>query len=186
MNLKLLIPVFLCALATGFGQSRPLHESIEQKCEVGPKQPAQRVFAKVDNKVPWKEYGHLADVPELSLGFGTTAEMWLGPNSSLLIRTEEPGEDFNAYTRYCFNQGGQLVQVAYEIRTAWGWGFRTGGTVSGSALHADSKQFFSTETEKPIPRPKNADDIHEALMPTLFLTVHQLPFSRLLSKQASK
>ncbi|HTX75579.1 MAG TPA: hypothetical protein VMD29_05175 [Terracidiphilus sp.] len=181
MNLKLFSVIF-CALSTGFAQTRTPQEIVEQKCGVELREPAQRVFAKVDDKQPWKEFGRVADVPELSLGFGTSAEMWSGRNHGLLIRTEEPGEDFDANTEYCFGQGGKLVQVAYEIRTAWGWGFRMNGNVLNGALHTDSKVYFNTETGKRMLRPEGADDIREALRPSLFLTVNQLPFSQLLSK----
>lgn len=182
MNLKLFIPVIFSALSTGFAQTRTPQEIVAQKCGVESNEPAQRVFAKIDDKQPWREFRHVADVPELSLGFGTSAEMWSGRNHRLLIRTEEPGEDFDAYTEYCFGQDRRLLQVAYELRTAWGWGFRMNGTVLNGTLHTDSKVYFNTETGKQMPRPDGADDIREALRPSLFLTVKRLPFSQLLSK----
>lgn len=183
MNWNLFFPVILFAFTTGTVQGATPQANTEQRCGIESERPPQMVFAKVDDQQPWKEYKRVEDIPELSLGFGVSAEAWNGRNHALLIRTEEPGEDFNAYTEYCFDQSGRLVQVAYELRTAWGWGLRTGGTVIGGAIHADSRVFFSTENERPIPKPEGADDVRDALKPSLYLTLDRLPFSKLLSSK---
>lgn len=183
MNWKLLAPMIVCVFATGVVQGATPQANTEQRCGIETKQPPQRVFAKVDDQQPWKEYKRVEEIPELSLGFCTSAEAWTGQNHGLLIRTEEPGEDFIAYTEYCFAPGGLLVHLAYELRTAWGWGFRTGGPVVGGAIHTDSKVFFSTDNEKPIPKPEGADDVRDALKPSVYLTLDHLPFSKLLSSK---
>lgn len=181
--MNLLVPVIFFAFATGVVQGATPQANTEQRCGIETKRQAQMVFAKVDDQQPWKEYQRAEDIPELSLGFGISAEAWTGQNHALLIRIEEPGEDFNAYTEYCFDPRGQLVHLAYELRTAWGWGFRTGGPVIGGAIHADSRVFFNTENERPIPRPEGAEDVRDALKPSLYLTLDRLPFSKLLSSK---
>jgi len=108
--------------------------------------------------------------------------MWRGDKETFLIRTDEPGEDFEAYTEYCFSKGGQLIHLAYELRTAWGWAFRMGGPVKDGAIHNDSSGFVSTKTDRPIPKPQSADDVPEALKPSLFLQANRLPFYELLSR----
>ena len=34
------------------------------------------------------------------------------------------GEDFASYTDYCFDKADKLVGLRFELRTAWGWGYR--------------------------------------------------------------
>jgi len=117
MNWKLFVPAILCAFATGVHGETPQAKT-EQRCGIEPRQPPQRVFAKVNAQQSWKEYKRAEGLPELSPGFGISAEAWTGRYHALLIRIDEPGEDFNAYTEYCFDQGGRLVHLAYELRTA--------------------------------------------------------------------
>ena len=99
-----------------------------------------------------------------------------------LIRLEEPGEDFAAYTDYCFDKAGQLVAVRFELRTAWGWGYREEGPVVNGKLTRQTSEFFSTKTEAPITRPEQAADIADALRPHLYARKSRLPFATLLSK----
>jgi hypothetical protein len=185
MKWNLLIVVTFCVFASGFADARTPQAATEQRCGIDLRQPAQRVFAKVDDQQPWREYKRLEDVPELALGFGISAEMWRGAKQTFLISTDEPGDDFDAYTEYCFDKGGKLISLAYELRTAWGWAFRMGGLVQNGDIHTDSIGFFSTKTEKPIPKPQSpvsADEVRNALKPTLFLQANQLPFFELLSR----
>jgi hypothetical protein len=107
---------------------------------------------------------------------------WRGDKHTILVRTDEPGQDFEAYTEYCFSKDGQLIHLAYELRTAWGWAFRMGGPIKDGAIHNDSSEFVNIETEKPIPKPQGADDVREALKPALFLQANRLPFYELLSR----
>jgi hypothetical protein len=182
MNPKVLICAMSCILACSFARARTPQSVVEQRCGIDAHLPAQRVFAKVNDDQQWQEYKDVKAVPELAPGFGTLAEMWTGHEKTLLIRTDEPGEDFAAYTEYCFDSGGQLIRLAYELRTAWGWAFRMGGPVSNGTVRAESTGFFDTETNKAIPKPESADDVREALKPSLFLKSNRLPFSRLLSR----
>jgi len=182
VNWKPLVSVVFCLFASVAAASSDLQAATEHACGIDAHSPAKRVFAKVDDNQPWREYTRLEDVPELALGFGISAEMWKGYNSSFLIRTVEPGEDFWSYTEYCFNKDGRLIRLAYEVRTAWGWAFQMGGPVMNSAIRADSSGFTSTETGKAIPKPQGAGDVGEALKPTLYLEEKRLPFYSLLSR----
>lgn len=182
MNWTLLIGAVFCLLANAAVASSAVQATAERACGVDMHNPAKRVFAKVDDNQPWREYMRLEDVPELALGFGTSAELWAGDNGSLLIRTVEPGEDFWSYTEYCFNKDGQLTRLAYEVRTAWGWAFQMGGPILNGAVRADSRGFSSTETGKAVPKPDGADDVREALKPTLYTEERRLPFYSLLFK----
>jgi len=182
MNLRLVIGVMSCFWVPSVAWARTPQTVAENQCGVDARVPGQRVFAKVDKDKPWQEYKSIKAVPELALGFGTLAEVWKGHEKAIFIRTDEPSEDFEASTEYCFGGGGQLIQVAYDLRTAWGWGFRMRGPVRDGALRIESSEFFSTEGNRPIPKPDNADDIRDALKPSLFMNTNQLPFSRLLSQ----
>lgn len=150
------------------------------RCGVYQDQPPQRIFADPDGKHDWREYPGLKSIPELEFGFGESARLWTGQDGNLLIGTEEPGEDFAAYTDYCFNNAGKLVQLRFELRTAWGWGYRQEGSVISNALTHPTSEFFSTTTGKRITKPQQADDVADALIPRLYLLKAHLPFSSLL------
>jgi hypothetical protein len=185
MHWTLVISLTSCLIAGAPAEATTPQAATEQRCGVDPGQPAQRIFAKVSDHKPWREFKRLGDIPELSLGFGISAELWTGHERAVFVRTDQPGEDFDAYTEYCFNEGGELIHLAYELRTAWGWAFRTGGPVSNGVVRTQSTGFFDTKTEKPIPKPESADDVPDALKPTIFPRANRLPFSSLLSKQGS-
>lgn len=181
MNWKY-IGIILCVLASGVAEAKVPQSVSAKQCGVNMAEPANRVFAKVTDGQPWRGYKQIEDVPTLDLGSGMSAQLWKGRNGNLLVRTVEPGEDFWAYTEYCFSKGGQLEDVTYELRTAWGWAFRIEGPIKHGSLDAKSKGFFSTETEKPMARPSGADDIPEALKPRLYLKANELPFSGLINR----
>jgi hypothetical protein len=147
-------------------------------CGVNEDTVAKRVFAKVNDDAPWREFANMQAVPEIVNG--VSAQVWNGPKDSLIVRTAEPGEDFWSFTDYCFDQGGNLTRIRFQLRTAWGWGFRVDEAVENSALRNKSETFFDTKTQKPIARPDQADDIREAMQPTIYSRVSRLPFSQLL------
>jgi hypothetical protein len=78
------------------------------RCGVDPDQSAARIFANPDGKHGWREYRAVKDVPELELGTGQFARLWTETHGMVLIRMEEPGEDFAAYTDYCFDRMANL------------------------------------------------------------------------------
>jgi len=121
-------------------------------------------------------------MPQLNNDGGTLAILWGGRNGDVLIRTEEPGEDFVIYTDYCFDSNERLIQLRFELRTAWGWGYRKEGPVLHRTLTPKISEFFDTVTEMRIAKPEQAADIPQALKPKLYLRKSQLPFSKLLSK----
>jgi len=155
---------------------------IAQHCGVDQDRPAQRFFAVPDEQHGWQEYRSIEDVPELELGIGQLARLWAGPDGNALIRVEEPGEDFSAYTDYCFEKTGGLMQLRFELRTAWGWGYREEGPVVDGALAPRMSEFFGTKNEVEVAKPEDADDIAQALKPHLYTRKARLPFARLLSK----
>ena len=131
--LRLVLVLSLLAGTTGATASTG-KTATSQRCGVDQDQPAQRILADPDGKHGWREYQSVKDVPEIELGFGESARLWAGSDGNVLIRTEEPGEDFAAYTDYCFDRTGQLVQLRFELRTAWGWGYRKEGLVANKTL----------------------------------------------------
>jgi hypothetical protein len=149
-------------------------------CDVNIHLPAIQVFAKTGDADVWHEYRSSKDVPDSGADDGIFAELWKGPDGSLLIRASEPGEDFWTYTDYCFASDGNLRGVKFEVRTAWGWAYRLEGSVAKDVVHKLSEQFFDTKTGKSIPRPTNADDVPDGLKPALYLQVKQLPFAKLI------
>ena len=155
--------------------------AIAPQCGVNTQVPAKRVFARVDTREPWREYRSIDKVPDLDLDGGISAQLWYGTSGSILIRTVEPGEDFWTYTDYCFAKWGRLNRLGFELRTAWGRAYRIEAPVEGGAIRDASRQFFDIETQEAIPRPEQADDVSDALKPTLYLQTRRLPFSKLLA-----
>ncbi len=138
------------------------------------------MFADPDGKNELKEYRTMDAIPELSNDGGAFARLWTGTDGKVLIRIEEPGEDFAEYSDYCFDRTGQLIQLRFELRTAWGWGYRTEGPILKGTLAVKMGEFFSTKTEAHIKRPQQADDIPDALKPGICLKKSKLPFFKLL------
>ena len=153
-----------------------------ETCGISRSQPAERIFANPDRKHAWREYRSVKEVPELENDFGEFVQLWTSHNGNVLITIQAPGEDFASYTNYCFDPGGRLTQLTFQLRTAWGWGYRTEGFVSKGRFAGKTSEFFSTETEKPIPKPDQANSIPRALKPRIFMREAQLPFFKLLPK----
>ena len=173
----------LCLLAAPISAHTGTVESpTAQQCGVEQDRLAQRIFADPDGEHGWSEYRSVKDVPELHLGFGQLARFWAGPDGKALIRLEEPGEDFNAYTDYCFSKTGHLLSLRFELRTAWGWGFREEGPIVNGTLRPRTSEFFNTKDGLPVTRPEQADDVPDALRPHLYARTSRLPFAKLLSK----
>jgi len=151
-------------------------------CDVKVKIPAKaRTFARMNDQGEWREYRKLADVPQLDLDSGMSAQFWQPKRRSASVYVVEPGEDFWIYTRYCFAGDGKLENVSFEIRTPLGWGHRSEGSVAGTAFKPGSSEFFSTRNGKAIPKPDGVSDIPRDVKPTLYLKVSELPFAGLLS-----
>jgi hypothetical protein len=183
-HVSLLRCVFVLILSIGpLTGARAAQSPTAQKCGIDQHQPAQHIFANPDGKLGWREYRSVKDVPELENNAGEFALLWTGHNGSILISTQEPGEDFTAYTDYCFDSTGQLVQLRFQLRTAWGWGYREEGAIRKGLLVPETSEFFDTKTDVHIAKPEQAADISDALKPRLYLRESQLPFRRLLTKK---
>lgn len=177
------VGIVLCLFAAPISAHTDTVESpTAQQCGVEQDRLAQRIFADPDGEHGWSEYRSVKDVPELQLGFGQLARFWAGPDGKALIRLEEPGEDFNAYTDYCFSKTGHLLSLRFELRTAWGWGFREEGPIVNGTLRPRTSEFFNTKDELPVTRPEQADEVPDALRPHLYARTSRLPFAKLLSK----
>jgi hypothetical protein len=151
-------------------------------CGVDQSRPAERIFAEPDSKHNWREYRGFKEVPELENDFGEFAQLWTSHDGNVLISVQAPGEDFASYTDYCFGSKGELTELRFQLRTAWGWGYRVEGPVLNGKLAPKKSEFFNTKTEMPITKPEQADDIPDALKPMVYLREVQLPFSKLLPK----
>jgi hypothetical protein len=179
--------IFVLILSIGpLTRARAAQRPTAQRCGVDQRLPAQRIFADPDGKHGWREYRSVKDVPELDNDAGEFALLWTGHDGSILVSTQEPGQDFAAYTDYCFDSSGQLLQLRFQLRTAWGWGYKEDGTIRKGLLVPETSQFFNTGTNVHIAKPEQAADITDALKPRLYLRVSQLPFHRFLTKNQLK
>jgi hypothetical protein len=139
-----------------------------------------RTFAKVNNQSDWQEYQSLDAVPELSFASGMSAQFWHPKHGTQSMTLMEPGQDFEIETRYCFDEGGELESVSFEIRTALGWGHRVEGTVTGGVFNQSLSEFFRLKDGKTTPQPDWVGGVPRALEPKLYSSVSKLPFAGLL------
>jgi hypothetical protein len=152
-----------------------------QVCSLKVKAPTKaRTFAKTSNQSEWQEYQSLDAIPELSLASGMSAQFWQHKHGTPSVTIVEPGQDFKIATRYCFDEGGQLESVSFEIRTALGWGHREEGTVLGGVFNESSSEFFRLKDGKATPQPDFVGGVPRSLKPRLYLSVSELPFAGLL------
>lgn len=152
------------------------------RCDVARDKSPPRLLAQPSERSPWREYPTQKDIPEIQSDSGESALVWNLPDGEMRVRTEQPGEDFTAYSEYCFSKAGVLTRIKFELRTAWGWGYREEGPIKDGVLVPATSQFFDTKIEGPMPRPQQADDIPDALKPQLYLRRSQLPFADLLPR----
>lgn len=173
-----------CVFCSFTAQAAESH--IARRCGVNDDRRAARIFAAPDERGGWHEYRDVKSIPALQLNSGSAARLWFGEDGNALIRFQEPEEDFSAFTAYCFDKTGNLFYVRYELRTAWGWGFREEGSFANGHLTPEQSEFFSTETGRAISRPEQTSDIPEALNPRIFPTKAALPFINLLSRSTAR
>ena len=145
-------------------------------CGVDRNPPSPRIFVRVDERSAWSEYPTRQSVPAPQNDSGESALLWSARDGESLVKMEEPGEDFFICSTYCFSKSGALATVDFELRTAWGWGYRTSGPVTAGALASKVSEFFDTHTGHVLPRPQEADGIAVALKPRLYLDRSELPF----------
>jgi hypothetical protein len=144
-----------------------------------------RVFAKTSVDRAWQEYESLAEVPQVALDGGMTAQLVQQKARVPSVTIVAPGQEFWTYTRYCFNKKGALNSLSSELRTPLGWGYRMEGTVAGSALSARRQGFFLIKDGKPIAKPNGVGKVPTDIKPTLYTTVGELPFASLLKMVAT-
>jgi hypothetical protein len=175
-------PLALCFLFLGFS----CVATAAPVCSVKDKLPASaRVFAKTNGDSTWSEYRSLAEVPQVVLDSGMTAQFVQHKKSNPSVTMVAPGEDFWLYTRYCYDDAGQLAGLSFELRTSLGWGYRTDGEVAGGTFAASSQEFFRTKDGKAIEKPVGVSGAPSNLKPTLYASVGDLPFAPLLKKKTS-
>jgi hypothetical protein len=173
---------FLFASAALSSSVAAVSTQTARDCGVGEEQPPLKWFANFDGQDGWREYKSAKDIPTLVLSAGAAAFYWAGHDGHILVTLQEPGEDFGAYTHYCFNRSGRLTAIHFELRTVWGWGFREEGPIRHGKFVAKTWEYFEIKNDQPIKRPDEADEIPEALNPTLYLVKSKLPFAKLLPR----
>lgn len=181
-TIKFALTALLVCLALGLlgGKVSSAKVLNAQECDVNPDQPAQRVFADPDGKHGWREYGSVKHLPELENDAGELALLWVRGDRKILVSTQEPGQDFAAYTDYRFDSKGRLIHLRFELRTAWGWGYREKGVIREGRLVPDRSEFFNLETGAHISKPAQAGDVPDALKPELYVRESELPFFKLV------
>jgi len=179
---KIRLPVFLvalilCLVTIGFSAMA----FAAPACSLKVRMPAgARTFAKIGNQSDWQEYSSFDAVPELSIASGMSAQVWHPKYGKQSVTLVEPGQDFEIETKYCFDEGGELESVSFEIRTALGWGHRVEGTVRDGVFKEMSSEFFRLKDGKTISQPDWVGGVPQALEPKLYSSVSKLPFAGLL------
>ena len=174
---KALFALVLSVLAIGFS---PIAIAAPE-CSLKVKAPTKaRTFVKTSDQSDWQEYQSLGTIPELSPASGMSAQFWQHKHGTPSVIIEEPGQDFQIDTRYCFDEEGQLESVSFQIRTALGWGHREEGIVMGGVFNESSSEFFRLKDGKATPQPDFVGGVPRSLQPKLYLRVSELPFAGLL------
>lgn len=151
-------------------------------CNVRAKVPAaDRIFAITNDLSTWREYPSIGDVPDLKLDSGMSVEVWQHRNKTRFVYIVQPGQDFWTYTRYCFDDEGQLESVGFEVNTPLGWGIRSVGTASTNGFDPSTVEFISLKSGRAIPKPPGVGDAPYNLKPRVYLTLRDLPFASLLA-----
>lgn len=150
-------------------------------CSLRSKTPANaRVFAKASGQSDWLEYHSLSALPDLSLDGGMSAQFLQQKKRTPSVTVIQPGENFWLYTRYCFDDQGQLATLSFELRTLLGWGLRSGGSAGAGSLSSSPAEFFDMRTGKTISRPAGVSSAPTNVRPTIYMRVSELPFAPLL------
>jgi hypothetical protein len=170
--------IVLCLLLVCAGSLSATNPQTAQRYGVDTGKIPQQTLADPSGDGAWHEYDKTADIP--ALAGGAAAFVWTGVGGKQFILLQEATEDWDTFTSYCFDPRGRLWRLGYELRTAWGWGFRERGLIASGKLRVETSGFFDTSNERAIPKPESADDIPEALKPDLYLMKSKLPFFKLL------
>jgi hypothetical protein len=150
-------------------------------CSVREKAPkTARNFARSSEQDTWHEYKSGEEIPDLNLDSGMSAQFWQERNKSGSAYTVQPGQDFTILTRYCFDGGGALENVDFEVRTPLGWGRRMEGSISGEDFSPRTAEFFDLKNGKAMPQPRGVGEAPAALKPTIYMKITDLPFASLL------
>jgi len=152
--------------------------SLKVKAPIG-----TRTFAKTSDLNDWQEFQSVYELPDLSLASGMSAQFWQHKHGTPSVITVEPEQGFQIDTRYCFDEGGQLEFVSFEIRTDLGWGHRTEGTVLDGVFSETSSEFFRVKDGKAMAQPEGVSETPQSLQPKLYLSLDELPFADLLPVQ---
>ena len=153
-------------------------------CEMTPSGPAQRVFAQVDAKQAWTEFKNIESVPKLTPGEGISAQVWIEPNRSMLVKTVTPAKAIVAYTISCYSKAGYLDSIEFELRTDWGWYYKAEGPYVMSRFHRSTEEFYDSKSNQPlVVRPQQPDDFPQILVPVLYKRSKWLPFADLLESE---
>lgn len=151
---------------------------------MNPGGPAQLVFAQVDARQPWTEFKNIESVPKLTLSEGVSAEVWIAPNGTMLVKTSTPAKDIVAYTKSCYSKAGYLDSIQFELRTDWGWFYKAEGPFVMNRFHRSTEQYFDSRSNQPlVVRPQQPDDFPKIIIPVLYKRTKFLPFADLLAKR---
>ena len=154
-------------------------ESLAQQCAPDLEGKTERIFAHSGSHA-WKEYATAQHVPRRD---GTDSDTTIAVKTSSsgrhFVRTVEYGEDSAHYQSSCYDRGGVLRSLHYELRTAWGWGYEDERSFNARGrLIRRSTRFFDTKSNEQIERPSQADDVPEFLKPTVYKNFEALPIAK--------
>ena len=168
---------------TGVATPKPM-KSLAAQCAPDLDRAAERVFANPGGKT-WNEYVTVKQVPRLD---GNDDEKMIAvktsPSGRHFVGFVEYGEDTATYQADCYDEGGALSALHYELRTAWGWGYEDVRTFNahGKILNR-STRFFDTRNNQDIKRPAQADDVPDYLKPKIYRNFGAIPIAGVLKQE---
>lgn len=173
--------------ASGACHAQAEKDVTAEKCGVDFNKPATRVFVDATAKEPWTEIRDIRTLPDVNLNDGgRVARVWKGTDGNVLVFVEEPGEDFDIASEYCFDKDGAISRIRFQVKTAWRWGFREEGLVKDGAIVAETNEFFDMDNGEKVPKPSGANEIPETLKPKVYTKITELPFAKLMEPQTSE
>jgi hypothetical protein len=172
--------------ASGVAKSEAAKKSLAEQCAPDLASAAERVFANPGGKT-WNEYATVKKVPRLD---GDKGEMTFTVKTSAsgrrFVRSIDYHEDSAHFHANCYDSGGKLISLHYEMRTAWGWGYEDKRSFGpGNKLLHQSTRYIDLTNNQEIKRPAEANEVPDFTKPSIYNNFDSLPIAGALKQKAN-
>jgi hypothetical protein len=158
--LGLLATSTLPVLSFGSEPKKVLNCDVEEPASI-------QKFMKVDSR-PWSK--HSEPIPD---GDETEVATIKAGKETLVVIDSDTAGDILTHEELCYGGSGRLIRSTYEVRTAWGWGYRE---------EAPEAYFVRLSDGHRIPVPNDPMDGAELAKHPPYKRISALPFAALINK----